>query len=94
MGCPEKYYKQALQELACEFVDSKKTENIKNEKDRKALENIIADCKKIVSDKDFYFASGMIFHSVFVRSYEHDGNDGCNACIGGLIDFEDFIKRL
>lgn len=94
MGRPEKYCKQALQELACEFVDGAKAEDIKNEKDRKALENIIADCKKIVSDKDFYFASGMIFHSVFVRSYEHDGNDGFNACLGGLSDFEDFIKGL
>lgn len=94
MGCPEKYYKQALKELACEFVDSKKSEDIKNEKDRKALENIIADCKRITTDKDFYFASGIIFNSVFVRAYARDGNDGFNACMSGLIDFEDFIKGL
>lgn len=94
MGCPEKYYKQALQELACEFVDGAKAEGIKNEKDRNVLENIITDCKRIATDKDFYFASGIIFNSVFVRAYERDGNDGFNACMSGLIDFEDFIKRL
>lgn len=94
MGCPEKYYKQALQELACEFVDSQKSESIKNEKDRNALESIISNCKKIVPDKDFYFTSGIIFNSVFMRAYEYNSNDGFNACMSGLIDFEEFIKGL
>lgn len=94
MGCPERYYKQALQELACKVCDSNKRKSIIETNDTDTLERIVSGLKDISEDKDFYFEAGVVFNSIFVRVSVSGGNDVTNACASGLIDFEDFIKGL
>ena len=44
--------------------------------------------------KDFIFDAGMAAGILYETSNRDDGCDGFNACLGGLNDFEEFIKEL
>lgn len=97
LGCPERYYKEALQSFAHALYfesDKKKAKQLLHEESVEKLENEIVSCKEYVNEKDFIFDAGMACGILYETSNRDDGCDGFNACLGGLNDFEEFIKKL
>ena len=97
MGCPEMYYKEALQKFAHSlYFDSnkKKARQLADEESIKELEDAIRTQKESINVIDFVFDAGISAGMVLESSDRDDGCDGFNACLGGLSDFEDFIKGL
>lgn len=94
MGCPKDYYIRALRKIASRLCDEGNVRSILKENDMHALENIVADLKEKVEDKEFYFESGVVFDSVLALMHMNNMNDELDACRDGLTDFEEFIKGL
>lgn len=97
LGCPERYYKEALQNFAHALYfesDKKKAKRLLHEESVEKLENEIVSRKEYVNEKDFIFDAGMAAGILYETSNRDDGCDGFNACLGGLNDFEEFIKEL
>ena len=93
MGCPQIYYKRALQCFAYALVyveDSKLAKELSEEKLEEKLEKFILDKKKIYNEKQFYYDAGRTSEYV-LNEADVEGCDAFNACIGGLNMFESFI---
>lgn len=94
MGCPEKYYKRALQKLIYNLTyneDREKAIKILEENNEDVLEKEVIKLKNKTVDIQFYYEAGKAFQSILEDTLKNDGNDGFNACIGGLIEFNIFI---
>lgn len=97
MGYPGRYYKEALQNFAHKLYfdsDKKKAKEMLNEASVEKLENEIKVKRGDIQTKDFLFDAGMVAGILFKTANRDDGNDGFNACLGGLYQFEGFIKTL
>lgn len=87
MGCPDIYYKNALL-IFLKFLGK----NISKSKNIRELEFDILLEKEIISENFFYYEAGRACQEVLTEVLKYDGCDALNACIGGLILFEDFLK--
>ena len=97
VGCPERYYREALQKFAHSlYFDSnkKKARQLSDEELIKELEDAIRTQKENTNIIDFVFDAGISAGMVLESADRDGGCDGFNACLGGLSDFEDFIKGL
>ena len=97
MGNPSLYYRKALQQFAHNLlirVDVNKAAQMMNEKSIEKLEYEIKERRKNIDDVDFAFNAGIVAGALVICADRDDGCDGFNACLGGLNDFEDFIKEL
>lgn len=93
MGCPDIYYKRALQCFAYALVhleDNKLAKELLNEESEEKLEEFILNKKKTYDEKQFYYNAGRTTEFVLNES-EKEGCDAFNACIGGLCQFEYFV---
>lgn len=93
MGCPQIYYKRALQCFAHALIymeDEKQAKKLLDEKSEEKLEEFILDKKKICNEKQFYYDAGRTSEHV-LNEADEEGIDAFNACIGGLNMFDDFI---
>ena len=93
MGCPQIYYKRALQYFAHVLVymeDDKLAKELSEEKSEEKLETFILDKKKICNEKQFYYDAGRTSEYV-LNEASKEGCDALNACIGGLNMFDSFI---
>lgn len=93
MGCPDFYYKRALQylsyNLTC-FDDMKSAKELLGEESEEKLEHFLLDKKNQINEKQFYYNAGIAWHEVLDEA-RNTGNDALNASIGGLTEFEYFI---
>jgi len=90
MGCPDIYYKKALQSFAYDLnilSNKEMAEEMLKEQNEEILENEIIRWKNKISEDEFYFDAGRIYASIAEDSYRNDGNDAFNACAGGLYSF-------
>lgn len=97
MGCPDIYYRKALQRFAHNLligVDAYKAEQMTNEKSIAKLEHEIREQRKHVDAIDFIFDAGIVAGIVLKCADRDDGCDGFNACLGGVSEFEEFVKGL
>ena len=93
MGCPQIYYKRALQRFARALVymeDSKLAKELLEEKSEEKLETFVLNKKKICNEKQFYYDAGRTSEYV-LNEASKEGCDAFNACIGGLNMFDNFI---
>lgn len=94
MGCPSIYFEEVLQNFAYNLTcmeDMKLAKELFEEKDVVKLKNYILEKKETIPIEKFYYNAGMASMHVLNRCDEEDGNDGFNACCGGLYSFERFI---
>lgn len=94
MGCPDIYYRQALQ-TACHsrlitLKNSKLAKQYAEEQDIDKLEKMIEELRE--DTPDFYYDMGMAAGVVYQDACDNDGCDGFNACLGGIYMFESLIK--
>lgn len=97
MGCPDIYYREALQRFAHNLligVDANRAEQIANEKSIEKLEYVIREQKNNTNTTDFIFDAGIVAGIVLKCADRDDGCDGFNACLGGISEFEEFVKEL
>lgn len=97
MGCPDNYYRKALQRFAHNLligVDVNKAAQMVNEKSIEKLEYEIKEQRKNIDDADFAFDAGIVAGVVLICADRDDGCDGFNACLGGISEFEEFVKEL
>jgi hypothetical protein len=93
MGCPNTYYKRALQCFSHALAydsDLKLAKDLEKETSEEILEEFILNKKNEIPEKEFYFLAGRIDEFVFNEA-DQDGCDAMNASCGGLNMFEDFI---
>lgn len=95
MGCPDRYYKKALQAFAHNlnyFNNKDKASEMFNEANEEVLENEITRWKNSrLPVQNFYYEAGRISELILNNADKYDGCDGFNACIGGVYEFEQFI---
>lgn len=94
MGCPEWYYKRALQNLAYALtvdIDKKLANKLYKETSEQKLKAFINKKQEEMPTEQFFFKAGMSFGEVLNDADQNDGNDGFNACAGGLSEFAAFI---
>lgn len=97
MGCPDNYYRKALQRFAHNLlirVDVNKAAQMMNEKSIEKLEYEIKEQRKNIDDANFAFDAGIVVGAVVICADRDDGCDGFNACLGGISEFEEFVKGL
>ena len=97
MGNPSLYYRKALQQFAHNLLidaDVDMARKMQDEKSIDILESEIENIKEHIDKYDFIFKAGFIVGHFLTYTMEHDGCDGFNACLGGLSNFEDFVKEL
>lgn len=95
MGCPDIYYKQMLQIFAYRLnleTDKILAESLSKEESMDILKNNIIEWKSKTSLKNFYYLAGISAGEVSNDTFENDGCDGLNSCIGGLTLFDSFIE--
>ena len=93
MGCPDIYYKRALQCFAYTLVsleDKNLANELLEEKSEEKLESFISHKKKFYNEKQFYYDAGRVTEYILIGADE-EGCDSFNACIGGLNMFDNFI---
>ena len=97
MGNPSLYYRKALSQFVYNLLidsDVDMARKMQNEKSIDILESEIENIKEHIDKYDLIFEAGFVVGHILTYTSEHDGCDGFNACLGGLNDFEDFIKEL
>ena len=97
MGNPSLYYRKALQQFAHNLligVDVNKAAQMTNEKSIEKLEYEIKERRKNIDDADFAFNAGIVAGALVICADRDDGCDGFNACLGGISEFEEFVKGL
>ena len=97
MGNPSIYYRKALQQFAHNLLIDSDVEIARKMQDEKSIDILEFEIKKIkehIDKCDLIFKAGFVVGHILTYTSEHDGCDGFNACLGGLNDFEDFIKEL
>ena len=55
------------------------------------LESMVLLEKQNIAEKDFYYEAGSAAVEIMAESIVNDSCDKVNACIGGLVNFEEFI---
>ena len=87
MGCPDVYYKRILilflRNLGVDISVSELSED--------NLESMVLLEKQNITEKDFYYEAGSSVAQIMAESIVNDSCDRVNACIGGLVNFEEFI---
>lgn len=97
MGCPGRYYKEALWNFTHKLYfdsDKKKAKEMLNEESVEKLEQEIREQRNNVDAIDFIFDAGIVAGIVLECADRDDGCDGFNACLGGISEFEEFVKGL
>lgn len=97
MGNPSLYYRKALQQFAHNLligVDVNKAAQMMNEKSIEKLEYEIKERRKNIDDADFAFNAGIVAGALVICADRDDGCDGFNACLGGISEFEEFVKGI
>ena len=87
MGCPDVYYKRILilflRNLGVDISVSELSED--------NLESMVLLEKQNITEKDFYYEAGSAVTQIITESILNDSCDKVNACIGGVVNFEEFI---
>ena len=87
MGCPDVYYKRILilflRNLGVDISVSGLSED--------DLESMVLLEKQNIAEKDFYYEAGSAAVEIMAESIVNDSCDRVNACIGGVVNFEEFI---
>lgn len=97
MGCPDIYYREALQRFTHHLligVDVNKADQMANEKSIEKLEYEIKEQRKNADDVDFVFDAGIVAGALLVCADRDGGRDGFNACWSSISEFEEFVKEL
>ena len=87
MGCPDVYYKRIL----ILFLKNLGVDISVSELSEDNLESMVLLEKQNTTEKDFYYEAGSAAVETMVESIVNDSCDRVNACIGGLVNFEEFI---
>ena len=87
MGCPDVYYKKIL----ISFLRNLGVDISVSELSEDNLESMVLLEKQNITEKDFYYEAGSAVAQIMAESIVNDSCDRVNACIGGLINFEEFI---
>lgn len=87
MGCPDVYYKKIL----ILFLRNLGVAINILELSEDNLESMVLLEKQNISEKDFYYEAGLAVAQIISESVFDDSCDKVNACIGGLVDFEELI---
>lgn len=94
MGCPDIYYKRALQNfahcLAAEDNDWLLARQLYEEESYSILESFILQKKEEMNEKLFFYDAGQTCQ-VVLNEAEEEGCDAMNASFGGLVEFEYFV---
>ena len=94
MGCPDIYYKRALQNfahcLAAEDNNWLLARQLSEEDCNVILENFILEKKDEMDEKLFFYDAGRACQ-VVLNEAEEEGCDAVNASCGGIVEFEYFI---
>ena len=72
----------------------KKAKEMLNEESVEKLEQEIREQRNNVDAIDFIFDAGIVAGIVLECADRDDGCDGFNACLGGISEFEEFVKGL
>ena len=94
MGCIENHYKKVLQTFAYYLTcdnDTQKAEQLNAENDIEILKEFILTKKQGMSTEKFFYEAGRTSMYVLDKINNNGGCDVLNACIGALIEFENFI---
>ena len=87
MGCPDVYYKRILilflRNLGVDINVSELSED--------NLESMVLLEKQNITEKDFYYEAGLSVARTIDEIVINESCDKINACIGGLVNFEEFI---
>lgn len=101
MGCPQIYTNNALRNLLIALYSDEKDDFYKllNDEEVEFSEDTLKTyvINYLIQTDDlveFIFLAGRSFEYTLNDADLNDGNDGFNACIAGLIDYENFIKDL
>lgn len=89
MGCPDVYYKRALQYFCRAMHFDKegfRADRFLEIKDIKELEKEVNNIKAIADEKEAIFTAGRIYQAVSSEANE-EGCDAYNAAAGGLWQF-------
>ena len=87
MGCPDVYYKKFL----ILFLRNLGVDINMSELSEDDLESMVLLEKQNIAEKDFYYEAGLVAAQIMAESIVNDSCDKVNACIGGLVNFEEFI---
>lgn len=87
MGCPDVYYKRIL----ILFLKNLGVDISMSELNEDNLESMVLLEKQNITEKDFYYEAGLAVAQIMTGSIVNDSCDKVNACIGGLVNFEEFI---
>lgn len=87
MGCPDVYYKRIL----ILFLRNLGVDINMPELSEEDLESMALLEKQNIAEKDFYYKAGLAVAQIMTESMLNDICDRVNACIGGLVNFEEFI---
>ena len=87
MGCPDVYYKKFL----ISFLRNLRVAINMSELSEDDLESMVLLEKQNITEKDFYYEAGSAVAQIMAESIVNDSCDRVNACIGGLVNFEEFI---
>lgn len=93
MGCPDIYYKKALQFLAYGLAveENRQLANkMFDEASEEELEQFVLTKRNQMEDKEFYYQAGRVTEIV-LDDAQRTGCDALNASICGLAEFEYFI---
>lgn len=94
MGCPDIYYKRALQHfahcLAAEGNDWSLARKLYEEESNAILENFILEKKSEMDENLFFYDAGRACQITFDEACE-EGCDAMNASCGGIVEFEYLI---
>lgn len=94
MGCIENYYKKVLQTFAYYLTydnDIQRADQLNVENDIEVLKEFILTKKQGMSTEKFFYEASRTSMYVLDEINNSGGCDIFNACIGGLIEFENFI---
>ena len=87
MGCPDVYYKKIL----ISFLKNLWVDISVSELSEDNLESMVLLEKQNIAEKDFYYEAGSAAVEIMAESIVNDSCEGVNDCIGGLVNFEEFI---
>ena len=87
MGYPDMYYKRIL----ILFLKNLGVDISVSELSEDSLESMVLLEKQNITEKDFYYEAGLAVARIMTESIVNDSCDKVNACIGGVVNFEEFI---
>ena len=96
MGNPSLYYRKALQQFTHNLLidsDVEMARKMQDEKSVDILESEVKNIKENINKYDLMFEAGFVAGNLLC-SVSNNVYDDINACLGGVNDFEDFIKGL